>query len=73
MMLNLNFLPIDPLSLFMLFIVLILFPMVFLFSLAYVKRNYFRYFSVFFITFLAMLGAVLAKDFLSFYIFLEVM
>jgi len=73
MMLNFNFWPIDPLSFLMLVILVVLLPMVFLFSLAYVKRNYFRYFSVLFITFMGMLGVVLVKDFLAFYVFLEIM
>ena len=73
MIMNLGFLPIDPLSLLMLAIITFLSPMILLFSIAYVKRDYFRYFSVLLITFVAMVGTVLAKDFLTFYIFLEVM
>lgn len=50
-----------------------LFPLIFIYSLSYVKRNLFRYYLVLFITFLGLLGVVLAKDLLSFYIFLEIM
>lgn len=66
-------LPIDNLSLFMLVLVAFLSPLIFIYSLSYVKRNLFRYYLVLFITFLGMLGTVLARDLLSFYIFLEIM
>lgn len=66
-------LPIDNLSRFMLVLVAFLFPLIFIYSLSYVKRNLFRYYFVLFITLGGMLGTVLARDFLSFYIFLEIM
>jgi multicomponent Na+:H+ antiporter subunit D len=66
-------LPIDNLSLFMLVVVAFLFPLIFIYSLSYIKRNLFRYYFVLFITLGGMLGTVLARDLLSFYIFLEVM
>lgn len=67
------FLPIDGLSRFMLLLIAFLFPLIFIYSLSYVKRNLFRYYFVLFITLGGMLGVVLARDFLSFYIFLEIM
>ena len=66
-------LPIDNLSRFMLALVAFLSPLIFIYSLSYVKRNFFRYYFVLFITFGGMLGTVLARDLLSFYIFLEIM
>jgi len=66
-------LPIDGLSFFMLILIAVLFPLIFIFSLSYIKRNLFRYYFVLFITLGGMLGTVLARDFLSFYIFLEIM
>ncbi|MEE8638695.1 MAG: proton-conducting transporter membrane subunit [Candidatus Margulisiibacteriota bacterium] len=68
-----SLLPIDNLSLFMLALIAFLFPLIFIYSLAYVKRNLFRYYFVLFITLGGMLGTVLARDLLSFYIFLEIM
>ncbi|MFH1347075.1 MAG: proton-conducting transporter membrane subunit [Candidatus Margulisiibacteriota bacterium] len=65
--------PIDNLSLFMLLIIAALFPLVFIYSLAYVRRNYFRYYFVLLLTLIGMVGTVLAKDLLSFYVFLEIM
>jgi len=65
--------PVDNLSFFMAGLIALLFPLVFIFSLSYVKRNRFRYYFVLCITLIGMLGAVLARDFLSFYIFLEMM
>jgi multicomponent Na+:H+ antiporter subunit D len=66
-------LPIDDLSRFMLVLVAFLFPLIFIYSLSYVKRNLFRYYFVLFITLGGMLGTVLARDLLSFYVFLEIM
>jgi multicomponent Na+:H+ antiporter subunit D len=66
-------LPIDNISRFMLAVIAFLFPLIFIYSLSYVKRNFFRYYFVLFITLGGMLGTVLARDFLSFYIFLEIM
>lgn len=68
-----SLLPIDNLSLFMLLIIAALFPLVFIYSLAYVRRNYFRYYFVLLLTLIGMVGTVLAKDLLSFYVFLEIM
>lgn len=65
--------PVDNLSLFMLVLVAFLSPLVFIYSLSYIKRNLFRYYFVLFITLGGMLGTVLARDLLSFYIFLEIM
>jgi multicomponent Na+:H+ antiporter subunit D len=67
------FLPIDNLSRFMLFLIAFLFPLIFIYSLSYVKRNLFRYYFVLFMTLGGMIGTVLARDLLSFYIFLEIM
>ena len=61
------FWPVDSLSLFMLGLIAILAPCVVLFSLQYVRRNFFRYYFVLAITLLGMIGTVLAKDLLSFY------
>jgi formate hydrogenlyase subunit 3/multisubunit Na+/H+ antiporter MnhD subunit len=68
-----SFLPIDNLSRFMLVIIGFIFPLIFFYSLSYVKRNLFRYYFVLFITLGGMVGTVLARDLLSFYIFLEIM
>lgn len=57
----------------MLFLIAFLFPLIFIYSLSYVKRNLFRYYFVLFIAFGGMVGTVLARDLLSFYIFLEIM
>jgi formate hydrogenlyase subunit 3/multisubunit Na+/H+ antiporter MnhD subunit len=65
--------PPDGLSLVMLVMIGLLFPLVFFYSLPYVRRNFFRYYFVLFLTLIGMLGAVLAKDLLSFYVFLEIM
>ena len=67
------FWPIDNLSLFMVCLIAVLFPCVLLFSLRYVRRNFFRYYFVLFITLLGMVGTVLSRDLLSFYVCLEVM
>lgn len=67
------FLPIDNLSRLMLLLIAFLFPMIFIYSLAYVKRNLFRYYFVLFITLGGIVGTILARDFLSFYVFLEIM
>jgi multicomponent Na+:H+ antiporter subunit D len=67
------FLPIDNLSLFMLVVVAFLSPLIFIYSLSYIRRNLFRYYFVLFVTLSGMLGTVLARDFLSFYIFIEIM
>ncbi|MFC1510941.1 complex I subunit 5 family protein [Candidatus Margulisiibacteriota bacterium] len=68
-----SFLPIDNLSLLMLILIAVLFPMVFLFSLSYIKRNLGRFYFVLAITLASMVGCVLARDFLSLYVFLEIM
>jgi len=73
MIFNTPFLPVDNLSRFMLLIVAFLFPLIFIYSFSYVKRNLFRYYFVLFIALGGMLGVVLARDLLSFYVFLEVM
>ncbi len=73
MIFTLPFFPPDGLSLFMLVMIGLLFPLVFVYSLPYVRRNFFRYYFVLFLTLIGMLGTVLAKDLLSFYVFLEIM
>jgi len=73
MMYTLPFFPPDSLSLFMLVMICLLFPLVFVYSLPYVRRSFFRYYSVLLLTLVGMLGTVLAKDLLSFYVFLEIM
>ena len=67
------FLPIDNLSLFMLVMIAVLLPLVLMFSLSYVRRNFFRYYFVLILTSIGLVGVVLARDWLSFYIFLEMM
>ncbi len=67
------FLPIDGLTFFMLVLIAVLAPLIFIYSLSYVRRNLFRYYFVLFLTLGSMIGAVLARDLLSFYIFLEMM
>ena len=57
----------------MLVLVALLSPLIFIYSLSYIKRNLFRYYFVLLITLGGMLGTVLARDLLSFYIFLEIM
>jgi multicomponent Na+:H+ antiporter subunit D len=73
MILSTPLLPVDALSFLMLVLVLCLFPLVFIYSLAYVKRNLFRYYFVLLTTFVGMIGTVLSRDLLSFYVFLEIM
>ena len=73
MIFNLSIMPVDGLSLFMLFLVAVLFPLIFVFSFAYVTRNLFRYYFVLFLTLVGILGAVLSRDLLGFYVFLEIM
>src|SRR3989339_898730 len=68
-----SFWPVDSLSFFMLIMVTMLFSLVFVYSLAYVKRNLFRYYFVLLMALLGILGTILAKDLLSFYICLELM
>jgi len=65
--------PIDGLSWFMAIMIACLFPMVFFYSLAYVRRNFFRYYFVLLVTLVGMVGSVLAKDLLTLYVFLEIM
>lgn len=65
--------PVDGLSGFMLIMIACLFPMVFLYSLAYVRRNFFRYYFILFVTLAGMVGSVIARDLLTFYVFLEIM
>jgi len=67
------FLPIDALSFLMLILIAAIFPLIIIYSLSYIKRNLFRYYLLLSITLIGLIGAVLAKDFLSFYIFLEIM
>ncbi|MFH1576895.1 MAG: proton-conducting transporter membrane subunit [Candidatus Margulisiibacteriota bacterium] len=65
--------PIDGLSKFMLIMIACLFPMVFVYSLAYVRRNFFRYYFVLLLALIGMVGSVLARDLLTLYVFLEIM
>lgn len=65
--------PIDGLSLFMAILVVFLSPLILIYSFSFIKTNLFRYYSILFITLGGILGAVLSRDFLSFYVFLGIM
>lgn len=73
MILASSILPIDGLSLFMTILVVFLSPLILIYSFSFIKTNLFRYYSILFVTLGGILGAVLARDFLSFYIFLGIM
>ncbi|MFH1826033.1 MAG: proton-conducting transporter membrane subunit [bacterium] len=68
-----SFLPIDSLSKLMLILTGISLPLVFLYSLAYIKRHFFRYYFMLALTSIGLIGTIMARDLLSFYIFLEMM
>ena len=67
-----QFLPVDSLSLVFGGLALLLIPLVFIYSIKYIRTNPLHYFIPFFILSFGIIGVFFVHDFLSFYVFLEV-